>query len=77
VSTYSDSGYVVAAAPYVCTDCERPIEKGETHLAYKPGQRRTVRVCGRCSLATDGENCLRYSCRATEEANRSAGGPPQ
>src|SRR4029077_3157559 len=68
LSTYSDSKYVRARKEYGCAQCSAVIQTGESHLAYKPGLRSTIRVCSGCSRsATDGQN-LRWWCHAVEQA---------
>ena len=69
MGTFSDSKISKARQPYICPFSHR-IEKGDSYLRYKLGQRHDVCVC----LTHAVENKADYDCSALREHIESCKG---
>jgi hypothetical protein len=67
VSTYEISKYVVSRKPFTCADCGREVSSNVQYLAYRPGLKRTTKVCQQCSTKRTSDGALKWRCRAVEE----------
>lgn len=67
MGTYHSSKYVVSRKSFNCAACGRFVSANVQYLAFKPGLKRTTKVCQQCSTQPNTRGGLNWPCYAVEQ----------